>query len=108
MRFFCFKTPFYAAKTSTWPVTHQIGANRRVNRRASRGQALAVMPGDRLWRHDAGRGGGSDFKARWARPGAGGSAGACAMLAALCGASGGLGQAKEKPGGLGRARWGWC
>ena len=47
---------------------------------------------------------GSDFKARWARPGAGGGAGGRAMLAALCG----LFPGKEKPAGLGRARWGWA
>jgi hypothetical protein len=46
---------------------------------------------------------GSDFPGLWARPGAGGGAGNRAMLAALCGPFPG----KEKPGGLGRARWGW-
>jgi len=42
----------------------------------------------------------SDFKARWARPGAGGGAGASAALAALCGASRAMwsGQKKSPPG----------
>ena len=36
-------------------MTQQIAANRRVNRRCNRGQALAAKPGDRLWRLYAGR-----------------------------------------------------
>jgi hypothetical protein len=103
MPFFRFKTPFYATETSTWPVTQQIGAVSRINRRASRGQALAPRCRGLLWRHGAGGGAGGDFKALSARPGAGGGAGACAMLAALCGAfgglcgvSGGLGAGKRK------------
>ena len=43
------------------------------------GQALSAKPGA------VAGAAGSDFKARCARPGAGGGAGARAMLAALCG-----------------------
>jgi len=50
MAFFCFKTVFYAAKTSTWPVTQQTSTVSRINRRASRGW---------LWRHGAGGGSGA-------------------------------------------------
>jgi hypothetical protein len=56
---------------------------------AASGQALSAKPGA------VAGAAGSDFKARWARPGAGGGAGACAMLAALCGPFPG----KKKPAG---------
>jgi hypothetical protein len=81
-------------------VTQQIAASRRVNRRCSRGQALAAKPGAGSGQALSAKPGavagaaGSDFKARWARPGAGGGAGGRAMLAALCG----LFPGKEKPG----------
>jgi hypothetical protein len=51
---FRFKTPFYAAKTGAWPVTHQLNDSLRVNRGCQQGTgsgaAVLGLP-DMLWRH---------------------------------------------------------